>query len=192
MIEDRFRSYYQRLYSKPPSADSQQIEKFGETLDLPSGGETQNRLLTSKVEIQKAINGLKMVKCPDFLYRTLQKFGFNGKAVQCVRTLYQSPQARIKVNGSLTDIITLERSTRQGCCLSPILFTIHIEPLAQLIRQNKDLKGIYINSESHIVGLFADDVLCYLTDPENSLPCLINHLKMFGLYSGYKLNLMKT
>uniref|UniRef100_A0A3Q2ZLE5 Reverse transcriptase domain-containing protein n=2 Tax=Kryptolebias marmoratus TaxID=37003 RepID=A0A3Q2ZLE5_KRYMA len=332
IIEDMFRTYYQRLYSQPSSAEDGQIKAFLESLDLPSIGETQNKLLTShitRIEIQKAINRLKNGKTPgsdglpsewyksfnedllpllensfnytlehallppswreaiitvipkkrrsetcsdyrpisilnmdykiytsvlakrfeqfigdiidedqtgfirgrqtrdnirralhivdhiqnkkikavlisldaekafdsvgwNFLYKTLEKFGFNEKAVQCVRTLYQSPMARIKINGNLTDNIKLERSTRQGCCLSPTLFAIYIEPLAQYIRQHKDLKGIDIYNETHTIGLFADDVICYLSDPENSLPCLINQLETFGFYSGYKLNLKKT
>lgn len=42
------------------------------------------------------------------------------------------------------------------------------------------------------MGLFADDVICYLTDPEKSFPTLIHNLEMYGFYSGYKLNLAKT
>uniref|UniRef100_A0A671XN45 Reverse transcriptase domain-containing protein n=1 Tax=Sparus aurata TaxID=8175 RepID=A0A671XN45_SPAAU len=127
-----------------------------------------------------------------FLYLVLKQFGLNDKAVECIKTLYQRPTARIRINGSLTESITLERSTRQGCCLSPILFAIFIEPLAQAIRQNKDLKGIKVGRNVHTIGLFADDVICYLEDPDTCIPILINQLEEFGFYSGYKLNLTKT
>ncbi|XP_054872348.1 LINE-1 retrotransposable element ORF2 protein isoform X1 [Amphiprion ocellaris] len=151
----------------------------------------------TKEKISAVLVGLDAEKAFDsvnwvFLYEVLEKFGFNAKAVQSVKTLYQSLTARIKVNGNLTDNIQLKRSTRQGCSLSPTLFAIYIEPLAQFIRQNQNIRGIQIGNDSHVVGLFADDVICYLKDPEISFPTLIQNLEMYGFYSGYKLNLAKT
>lgn len=49
-----------------------------------------------------------------------------------------------------------------------------------------------VREEEHIIGLFADEVICYLEDPDKCLPILTNQLQMFGFCSGYTLNLTKT
>ena len=92
----------------------------------------------------------------------LERFVFYEESVQCIKALYKELTARIKVNGSLTDLFCLGRSTRQGCSLSPTLFAIFIEPLSQAIRQNQDIKGVELNGREHEIGLFADNVVAYL------------------------------
>lgn len=54
--------------------------------------------------------------------------------------------------------------------LSTLLLAISIEPLAQLIRDDKNIKGIVINNEEHKISLYADDALLYLTDPASTIP----------------------
>ena len=127
-----------------------------------------------------------------YLYKVLGKFGFNGDFIKCIRSLYDEPTARVKVNGTLTDRIKLERSTRQGCCLSPTLFDIFIEPLAQAIRQQHNIKGVEIRGSEHKLGLFADDVIAYIGQPDVSFPILMDLLEEYGHYSGYRLNVAKT
>ena len=128
----------------------------------------------------------------EYLYMTLERFGFNEEVIHCIKSIYSNPTARVRVNGSLTDKFTLERGTRQGCCLSPILFAIYIEPLAQMIRQDSSISGIEINNREHRISLFADDVLIYLQRPVDSFDRLMHLLTKYGYYSGYKLNMGKT
>lgn len=66
-IQQSFEDYYKDLYSQPETADTLKIEPFLKSLDLPSIGDQQNKMLTSEitiVELDKAISRLKANKAP--------------------------------------------------------------------------------------------------------------------------------
>ena len=78
--------------------------------------------------------------------------------------------------------------TRQGCPLSPYLFSIILEVLARAIRQQKEIKGIQIGKEEVKISLFADDMIVYRSDPKNSTRELLNLINSFHEVAGYKIN----
>ncbi|CCD18005.1 hypothetical protein, conserved in T. vivax, partial [Trypanosoma vivax Y486] len=128
----------------------------------------------------------------DYLYQVLARFGFNNKFIECIKGLYLSPKAKIKINGHLSKTFYLERGTRQGCPLSPTLFALFIEPLAQAIREEPEIKEIVIKKEEHKICMYADDVLLFLANPKSSIPKLMSLLNTINFYSGYKINIQKT
>ena len=122
----------------------------------------------------------------------LKKFGFGPKFVSWIRALYSSPMAAVCTNNNLSSYFKLQRGTRQGCPLSPLLFAIAIEPLALAIRQDSSIKGIDRGGLECKISLYADDLLLYISDPLLSLPQLLGTLENFGKISGYKINLQKS
>lgn len=100
--------------------------------------------------------------------------------------------ARVFINGCLSDGFEITNGTRQGCPLSPLVFALAIEPLAERIRSRNSIHGPVLGGRKHVVSLFADDILLSLLHPESSLRELHVLLKEYSAASFYKLNTSKT
>ena len=57
---------------------------------------------------------------------------------------------------------------KQGCPLSPYLFVLSVEVLAKAIRENKSLKGIFMNSREIKLSQYADDTTLILDGTKES------------------------
>ena len=99
-----------------------------------------------------------------FLFASLKHFGFGPYFINWIKTLYNSPSASVSTNRHISRPFQLQRGSRQGCALSPLLFCLFIEPLAASIRQCNKISGIQSKSYHHKISLYADDVLLYITD----------------------------
>lgn len=128
-----------------------------------------------------------------FLQHTLRQMGFNDIFLRWVQTFYKCPRSRVRVNGHCCEFFSLGRGTRQGDALSPSLFALSIEPLAELIRSNPLIQGIC--DEANVqpkVSLFADDILVFIKNPITSVPALLKSLNEYSMVSGYKVDTNKS
>ena len=75
-----------------------------------------------------------------FMIKTLQKMGMEGIYLNIVKAIYDKPTANIILNGEKLKALSLRSGTRQGCPLSPLLFSIVWEVLASAIKEKKQEK----------------------------------------------------
>lgn len=144
--------------------------------------------------IALSLDAAKAFDCVEwaYLFETLERFGFGKIFITWIKTLYDTPYACVLTNGLISNPFQLHRSTRQGCPLSPGLFVLALEPLAQKLRNNPDIHGITVGNIHHKLLLYADDMLVMLTQPEKSIPNLLNCIEEFTLLSGYRINWDKS
>jgi hypothetical protein len=76
------------------------------------------------------------------------KLGIEGMCLKIIKAIYDKPTANIILNGEKLKTLALKSGTRQGCPLSPLLFSIVLEFLARAIRQEEEIKGIQIGKET--------------------------------------------
>lgn len=66
------------------------------------------------------------------MFEVLGKFNLATDFIICVQTLYCAPTACVIINGLLFLPLPLGRGRRQSCPLSPLLFTLILEALAEI------------------------------------------------------------
>ena len=64
--------------------------------------------------------------------------------------------------------------------------------LTTAIRQEEEMKGIYIQNEEVKMSLFSDDMIFYIENPEDSMKKLLEQINEISKIAGYKLNIQKS
>lgn len=123
-----------------------------------------------------------------YLFYTLSKFGLGEISVSWVKLLYTGPLAAVITNGLHSSSFGVSRGTRQSSPLSPLLFALVIETSAEAIRSNLGIHALTIASKQHKINLYADEILIFLSKPEISITNLIDVIKDFSVFSGYRIN----
>lgn len=148
----------------------------------------ENDLVVLTLDAEKAFDQIEW----SYLFEALRRFNFGDKFLSWIRLLYNKPTAKILTNQTLSSSFRLFRGTRQGCPLSPLIFALAIEPLAQTIRLDPQIHGYHTKKTLSKISLYADDVLLYITKPHLTIPALLDIINLFGTFAGYKINWTKS
>ncbi|KAF7244640.1 hypothetical protein EYD10_09237 [Varanus komodoensis] len=140
------------------------------------------------MDAQKAFDNVNW----QFMKQQLVQMEFGEKFINAILSIYQKQSARIIINGECTNTIDIQKGTRQGCPLSPLLFILILEVLNRNIRDDMDIKGTRIRDESYKLQAFADDLIFIIEEPLVTMSKLLQRIEEYGDVTGMKINRDKT
>ena len=70
------------------------------------------------------------------LWKRMWDVGIRGKAWRVTRNLYSSSNACVKLGDNTSRSVPMRQGVRQGCPLSPTLFNLFVEELAERLRKS--------------------------------------------------------
>ena len=110
-----------------------------------------------------------------------------------IRTFYTNIKSIAIVNGQASQWFPIYRGCRQGDPISPCFFLILcLEILGIMIRENNDIKGIFVNNIEHKLSQYAVDTEFLLAGDRKSFESCVTVIDNFGRKSGLYMNAEKT
>lgn len=105
-------------------------------------------------------------------------------------TFMQYPECKSTDKWMYLGPFLLNRETRQGCLLSPLLFALAVEPLAETIYICTDIVGFRRYTGKEKIALYADDALVFMGDTHTYLSTVISLIDTYWIFSVFYINLL--
>ncbi|GFO08467.1 endonuclease-reverse transcriptase [Plakobranchus ocellatus] len=124
----------------------------------------------------------------DEIIKQLTQLKIDGKDLRIIKNMYWDQKAAMRVEGEVSKFQNIKRGVRQGCVLSPDLFSLYSEII---MRNLEGHPGIKIGG-SNINNLrYADDTVL-IAENEKDLQQLLDIVKEESEKKGLELNRKKT
>ena len=151
----------------------------------------RNRLATNMSTYCAFID---MEKAFDFvdrklLYYCLLSYNVTGKMYRSIKALYRHTESCVRVNAMFSGWFFTNSGVRQGDSLSPTLFALFINRLAEEIKQLN--KGVDVDGVNVSILLYADDIVL-ISGKETDLQHMLDYMKQWCFKWKLKLNVEKS
>ena len=116
----------------------------------------RGKLYTAFIDLKAAFDNLDR----KILFRKLVAIGIRGQFLKILHEMYRSVRSRVKCTDGLTPEFECTTGVRQGDNLSPILFSLYLNDLEDILC-NCTYPGIKINNKNLCCLLYADDIVIF-------------------------------
>ena len=123
-------------------------------------------------------------------WKILKEMGMPDHLTCLLRNLYAGQEATVGTGHGTTDWFQIGKGVRQGCTLSPCLFSLYAEYIIRNARLEEAQAGIKISGRNINNLRYADDTT--LMAESGELKSLLTKLKEESKKVGLKLSIQKT
>ena len=125
------------------------------------------------------------------LWKKMESNQYGGKIMQMLRGIYKSVKTAVTLKGNLrTDFFSSGLGLKQGCIMSPFLFSIYINDLQEsLLADNNHTISV---EDAHLFYLLFADDLTLFSSTVIGLQRLIDKLQVYCIKWGLTVNIDKT
>lgn len=112
------------------------------------------------------------------LYKVLDHVRVGKVIRKFVQMAYTGCTTQIIINGKATSRISVDSSVKQGCPLSPLLFSIYLEAFCRTIINNTSISGFSLQNIEVKLQAYADDVAIFCKD-KDSITAAVSEVKAY-------------
>ena len=115
----------------------------------------------------------------NLLWYKLIKSGVHGKLLKVLNSMYSNLKSCVRTRSGLTEYFQCTVGTRQGCMLSPFLFTLYISELVDMMK-NEGCQIVYVDEQNSniLMFMYADDIASG-TDTVSRMQKILNVLAKY-------------
>ena len=125
------------------------------------------------------------------IHKTFEVFNFGDYFRRWIQILFKGGTSCVANNGFISSAFPIERSTRQGDPISPLIFILVLEILFISIRENTNIEGITVLKSEIKLTSYADDATYFLKN-RISAEILLSKIAEFSKVSGLEINKSKS
>jgi hypothetical protein len=145
-----------------------------------------NEVYVCFVDFEKAFDRVNWVK----LMAILKNVGVDWRDRRLIADLYMNQEVMVRIEGECTEAAEVGRGVRQGCLLSPLLFSLYAEAMMKEALEDID-EGIKVGGQLVKDVRFADDQ-AMTASSENGLQIMMDRLNNTAKDFGMRVNINKT
>ena len=146
--------------------------------------EMQKDIYVCFIDYEKAFDRVKHGE----LIQMLESIGADGKDIRMIENVYWNQKAAVKIDGEQSEWVEIKRGVRQGCVMSPDLFSLYGE---FIMREAEDEGGLKVGGRSVNNIRYADDTVL-IADSEEKLLSLLQRVHIASEEKGLSINVAKT
>ena len=151
-------------------------------------GQKRGKLYVAFIDFKKAFDTVDR----KVLWESMKEEGISSKMINMIKGIYNTVIATVRYGNNISDDINCPVGVKQGCLLSPLLFSILINKVARKIAEKGRAGYQFITGGKEIFSLLLADDIVLISMTPSGLQNQINNLKAESEKLGLEVNLNKT